>query len=237
MVDWTSYPDVDHMSRAAAGRICSRINAALRHEHTISLALPGGSTPQRMLEELTRKETIPWERITLFTADEHLRGAGSVLENGARLGRLFGPLGANVTPLLPPGWENLACACAGDAADARLQSVPWPPALACLGIGEDGHTASLLPGAEFEAAMSLRNPRRFVGLHPDPMPASAPFHRITITAAGLCTAGLLMILAIGPEKRRVLEHALAEIGAGEAKMPIARVIAQARCPVKVLWSP
>lgn len=236
-LEWNLYSDIQKMSSAAAGLIHSSLTAALRDNATISLALPGGSTPQRMLEELAACKEVPWHRINLFPVDEHLRAPDTLPENGSRLERLFGPLGARVVTLLPPGERPFDYRHAGDAADARLQSVPWPPLLACLGMGEDGHTASLLPGPDFDTAMSAESRRRFIGLRPNPMPASAPFDRITISAAALGSAGLLLVLIGGHEKRRVLEQAVVEARAGEARFPIASVIAQARTPVKVLWCP
>jgi 6-phosphogluconolactonase len=236
-MEMSLYSDIRQMSSAAALLIRSALIAGLRQDAAVSLALPGGTTPLQMLEQLAALDGIPWRRIALFPVDEHLRASHSPPENGARLERLFAPLGARVATLLPTGTEMGDYRAAGDAAEARLRSVPWPPAVACLGMGEDGHTASLLPGPDFADAMSCDSGRRFVGLRPDPMPASAAFDRITITAAALGSARLMMVLISGREKRRVLEQALSETRSGKAALPIGQAIALTRSPVKVLWCP
>lgn len=231
------YPNIQQMSAAAADLVRSALLAAAGQVPEVSVALPGGSTPRQMLEDLAAGDGIPWHRITLFPVDEHLRTRSTELENGARIDHLFAPLGARVLTLLQPGSQPRDYRAAGKEADARLGSSPWPPAIACLGMGEDGHVASLLPGPDFERAMSPDNDRRFLGLRPDPLPASAPFDRITMSAAALWSAGLLLVLISGPEKRHVLEQSLAEARAGEAATPIGRLVIGARSPVKILWCP
>ena len=97
-------------------------------------------------------------------------------------------------------------------------------ALAWLGMGEDGHVASLFPNTDPQ----VDDPARIRRLTPDPLPPEAPFDRISLTLPALLDSDRLMFVIRGEAKRQVFEAA----ARGEGDLPVARLLGAARQPVR-----
>ena len=124
---------------------------------------------------------------------------------------------------------------AGNPADARLQELPWPPDLAWLGMGKDGHTASIFAGPDLQSALDAPKARRAVGTMPEPLPEDAPVPRVTLTRAAILSARTILITITGNDKRELLEQAIAD--GHSSKLPIGRVLAEAEQPIDIHWCP
>jgi 6-phosphogluconolactonase len=196
--------------RAAARRAAELIAAAgatAATEHgTFSLAISGGRTPWAMLAILGDMETMPWGRTELFQVDERIAAPGSQERNLTHM-----VLGlsidhqASLRPM-PVTQRNL------DGA-AREYESSLPERLDCvhLGLGPDGHTASLVPGDPV-----LEVDDRYVALTED---AYEGHRRMTLTYPALDTARRIVWLVTGPEKREPLTKLLA----GDTSIPAGRV--------------
>lgn len=229
--EWWEYDDAAEMASAVAGDIGFIVESALEARDAALLALPGGSTAQPILAQLA-KAKLPWKRVTIIPTDDRLVPVDSELSNVRPLAKTFLPAGARVLPIAT---ENPDYRLAGNAADARLQDLPWPPDLVWLGMGEDGHTASIFAGADLQAALDAPKARRAVGVMPDPLPADAPVARVTLTRAAILSARTLTISIQGDKKRAVLEQAIAD--GQSSKVPIGRVLAEAEQPIDIHWCP
>jgi 6-phosphogluconolactonase len=220
-VQWKTLPSAEQLAATVVADVASVITDAVHARGRAVVAFPGGKTPLPMLEALAALP-LPWPQVTIIPTDDRLVPVSSVLSNVAVLTRLFDPLGATVLAL---GGDAVDYWAAGRAADAELQALPWPLDLVWLGMGGDGHTASIFVGPDLERAMAPSAGVRAVGLRPDPLPPEAPVNRVTLTGPAIAAARRVMLLITGAEKVALLERALAE---GETTAyPVGRVLAAA----------
>lgn len=189
---------------AIADWIEQRLQSALRSAPgKIAICLPGGSTPFPILAQLVARP-LAWERIAVWPGDDRIVPEDSPSSNVGRMRALLEPVGAEVVALT----ENA-----------------HPPhfALTWLGMGGDGHVASLFPNTDPRADDPLPLRR----LTPDPLPPEAPFDRLTLTIPALLDSDALMFVIRGADKRALFEAAQR----GEHDLPVARLLCAARMPV------
>ena len=169
----------------------------------VTITVPGGSTPFPIMEKLLDHE-LDWTRLVVWPGDDRIVSEDHAASNTGKLRKLFEPAGAEVVTL------------------NEMEGVP-PFALAWLGMGADGHVASLFPNTD----PKVDDARPVVRLTPDPLPPEAPFDRISLTMPSLLASDRLVFVLRGAEKRSVLDQAIA----GDHDLPIARLLAAARQPV------
>ncbi|MGE3691165.1 MAG: 6-phosphogluconolactonase [Novosphingobium sp.] len=168
-----------------------------------AIAVPGGSTPFPILAALAGRK-LAWSRLSVWPTDDRLVPLSHPASNAGRIAAILEPPGAQCVPLEP---------------GAR------PPhfALTWLGMGADGHVASLFPSSDPDPA----DPLPVRQLTPDPLPPEAPFARLTLTIPALLDSDELLFVIRGEEKRRLFEAA----ARGENDLPVARLLARAAQPV------
>ena len=169
----------------------------------VAIAVPGGSTPFPILAKLAGA-ALDWTRIAVWAGDDRMVAAEHEASNIGRIREVLKPSHARIVPLTP---------------DAR------PPhfALVWLGMGADGHIASLFPNTD----PRTDDPQRVRQLTPDPLPPEAPFDRITLTIPALLDSDAIVFVVRGADKRVVFDAAVA----GENDLPVARLLRAARQPV------
>lgn len=203
-------PPVNVIADAAdsdiAAWLAERLRSALAAPGRVAVTIPGGSTPFPILGELVNDRSIEWGRLVFWPGDDRLVPEDHPASNVGRMRKLLEPAGATVTAL----------------ADT---AVPPRFALAWLGMGEDGHIASLFPSSD-PRADDARAVRRIT---PDPLPPEAPFDRVSLTIPALLNSAELLLVMRGAAKRALFEAALR----GENDLPVARLLAARRQPVTV----
>ncbi|MDX3884070.1 MULTISPECIES: 6-phosphogluconolactonase [Edaphosphingomonas] len=229
--EWWDYDDADEMADAVAGDVGFIIESALDARGQALIALPGGKTPAPVFAKLANAK-IKWKNVTIIPTDDRLVAVNDPLSNVAMIARTFLPLGARVMPIVSEAATDHHAA--GKAADARLQDLHWPPDLVWLGMGADGHTASIFAGPDLDEALNGPKARRAVGVLPDPLPPEAPVARVTLTRAAILSARTILITLSGDAKRKVLEKAIAD--GPLSTVPIGRVLADAEQPIDIHWS-
>ena len=230
-VEWWEYDSLDELADAAAGDIGFIVESAIDARNASLIAVPGGKTGPAIFPKLAA-QNLPWKRVTVIPTDDRLVPMDSDLANVREIAKAFLPTGARVIPIAT---EIADYKLAGNSADARLQDLPWPPDLVWLGVGADGHTASIFPGPDLQDALDAPKARRAVGVMPDPLPEEAPVARVTLTRAAILSARTILITVTGQQKRELLERAIAD--GQSSKLPIGRVLAEAEQPIDIHWCP
>ena len=219
----------DALAEAAAGQITEALRAGLRSRGEASFAASGGHTPIPAFE-LLRQAPLAWEAVTVVPTDERWVDPSSPDSNEGmfRQHLLTGPAeDARLLPLWSPKHTPDAAAARADLAISSL--LPFDVAL--LGMGDDGHFASLFPGSPVLARGLDPDCERFCLTVPKGSPAP-PQTRLTLTLRALLDARTIILLIQGPSKRKAFDAAMA----GQ-DLPIRSLLVQDRAPVRVLWAP
>ena len=229
--EWWEYDSLGELADAVAGDVGFIIESAVDARGSSLIAVPGGKTGPAIFPKLIA-QNVPWKKVTVIPTDDRLVPMDDERSNIRAIGKAFLPTGARVIPIAT---DISDYKLAGNSADARLQDFPWPPDLVWLGMGIDGHTASIFIGPDFQEALDAPKARRAIGVMPDPLPAEAPVARVTLTRASILAARTVMITITGDEKRQVLEQAIAD--GQSSRLPIGRVLAEAEQPIDIHWAP
>jgi 6-phosphogluconolactonase len=208
----------DQLADAAADAIEAALQGALDARGRASLVATGGRSPGPVYDRLSRAD-LDWAHVAVTLSDErHVDGASPNANARLLRERLFqGPAAqAQYLPLT-------------DYAERVLRKL-LPFDAVMLGMGEDGHIASLIPGSPVlaqamdpdGAALTAESPQGF---------GSPPVARITLTLAALLQSRGIFLLIAGEAKRQVILRA----EAGE-DLPVRSILNQDRVPVRVLWT-
>ncbi len=222
--DWYAFEDGDAMAAACADRVADIIGSAIADRGYAVVAFPGGSTPVPAFELLAARP-LDWEKVTILPGDDRMVDHADKLSNFAMLERHFRSTGAKLVPLFADGEATAA------HANLRLDALPWPLDLVWLGVGGDGHTASIFPGPDYRDA--LTTDARALKVTPHPLPPEAPVARITLSAGAIRSARHRMVSLRGTDKRDVLLAAMSD--GNRSSYPIGAVLD--RTDTEFYWSP
>jgi 6-phosphogluconolactonase len=230
-LNWTIHSDAEAMARALADALDIALTARLTAPGRAALALAGGRTAPPVCRALAARQ-LPWSRVSVLPTDERWVAEAHADSNLRVLRECFAAAPAELRALVP---EAPGATPSAEVANAALADVPRFAAV-LLGMGADGHFASLFPGDPgLRAALSLDPPlpEPAVVIIPDPMPAAGPHPRISLTLARLLDTDRLLLAISGADKRAVIEQALS----APASLPVGALLTQMSCPVEIHWSP
>lgn len=227
MAELHEYPSRCEAARLLAASIAERLRAALAQRGEASLVICGGSSPVELFHALAG-ETLAWEQVTVVPSDERWVPLDHPDSNEAMIRRelLTGPAArARLVGLYrdtDSPEETL-----DDVAKA-LQDVPKPLDVVLLGMGEDGHTASLFPhDPDIAAKVEVTEPCLAAEVGPP--------RRLSLSLAYLCDARSIDILIFGDDKRRVFKTAEQE--GALAEYPVRGVLRHTDPIAQAHWAP
>ncbi len=220
----------DELAQRLARHIARRLREAITVRGHAVLAVSGGKSPVAMFEQL-RQQPVEWAHVSVLLVDERCVPHDHADSNTAlvRAHLLQGPAAAaRFVPFfdhVPATLDDRALDALADGANDRLAAHPWPMDLAVLGMGEDGHTASIFPRAPGLA-------RALHGSGPVTWqrPATAPHARLTLTLPALLATRELALSITGANKLAVYQQA--RLGADES-LPVSLVLNQHLTPLSV----
>lgn len=199
------YPDRSALVARSHTLVLDRIRAAIARQGTCSLALAGGSTPKPLYEALAQAD-LPWSQLQIFWGDERYvpvdhPDSNAGMAKAAWLDHV--PIPSDHIHIVPTGAEDPATDAASYEQTIRqvLGAADWPAFdIVLLGIGDDGHTASLFPHT---AALTVSDRLVTVGEK-----SGAP--RITFTAPLINHSHCVMFLVSGSNKQNALTQIFAQ---------------------------
>jgi len=228
-VTFEACADRQAASRAAAELLAGRLRDDLGHGGHASLVVSGGTTPADCFDLLSAT-ALDWARVTIVPSDERWVPADDPGSNEGLIRRRLlrdAAAAARLLPLYRPGVEPAA---APAAVERDLQALAGPFSAVLLGMGADGHFASLFPDyAGLPRALDPAAGARCTLVRT----AASPLLRISLTLAALLHAAQVVLLFFGADKRAVFERALA----GDGAYPVQALLTQSAVPVTALWAP
>ncbi|GGP23188.1 6-phosphogluconolactonase [Silvimonas iriomotensis] len=229
-LQWHEFASKDELDQGLAADIAKALNAAIAARGKASLAVSGGRTPAGMFKALS-ESAVDFSKVWITLVDERwvpVDHADSnertvrqnLLQGNAAAAHFVSPVSSAATP--HEGQAEI---------EARFAALPAPFDVLILGMGDDGHTASLFPdAAELEAACASTDLVAAV------TPPVAPHKRITLTLPTIAKAREVIVHITGEGKKTLLQTALTQDKPVTAQYPIRRVLDAVTGQKLVYWT-
>lgn len=214
----------------------AELSAALKERGQASFLVSGGSSPAPLYQRLSQIN-LDWSSISVALVDErwvdrdHPKSnetfvVDNLLQHQAAEAQLQGMKNSAGTPI-----EGLA------ECEAAYRKLPQPFDLTILGMGPDGHTASLFPHAEgLEKALDPESDELCAAINAHQSEVTGSFtERMTLSLAGLLKSRRLVLLITGEDKLKALRAA--QDGSDVSAMPVRAVLQQSKVPLDIYWAP
>ena len=230
MVEFT-FQNSEILVAELAAKIGQSLLKSIAAHGRASLAVSGGSTPKSLFKQLSAVD-IPWQDVVITLVDERWVAPSDPASNEQLVRQYLLQDRAAAATFI--GLKNSSpTATQGEAqCEQELRKIPQPFTVLILGMGNDGHTASLFPGsAQLAAATDMNSGKTCMAV----TPADAPHERMTLTLPAILNTEEIILHLTGSAKKEVLAKAQ-EAGPAE-DMPIRFVLRQEERPVLVYWAP
>jgi len=215
------YPDIESLSQGFADYASGVLQNTLARKPHATLVIPGGNTPRYYLPALA-KCALPWDRITVTLSDERWVDTNDEQSNEHLVKQHLMdhlPINTRFVELKTQHDDPFA---AVDAIHQRLDNLPLPLSLTVLGLGEDGHIASLFPGMNPD----LLSTQHCVAVEPP----IAPSLRVSLSLKMLAGSEHIALVVTGKAKRRLLVRVCED---PDPKLPIVWLLQRTQSSIMV----
>lgn len=223
------YSSSEQLTQDMVAHIVAALNKGITTRGTASIAVSGGKTPIPLFKLLS-EQSLPWHKVYITLVDDRWVNDTDdasneklvfnyLLQNQAKLAKFIGLKNSAPTPF--EGEQTT---------QQKLAEIPLPFDVVILGMGEDGHTASLFPHAEnLASGLDMNSGKKVIGM----TPLTAPLDRMTLTLPTILNSQNIYLLLVGESKKRVLEQATQ--GQDVFDMPIRAILQQDKVKVVGFW--
>lgn len=229
MFKLNEYGSSEQLTQDMVNHIVTELNNGITKRGVASIAVSGGKTPIPLFSLLSQQK-LAWNKVYITLVDDRWVNDtddasneklvySHLLQNEAKLANFIGLKNSATTPF--EGEQET---------DKKLAEIPMPFDVVILGMGEDGHTASLFPNAEnLAAGLDMSSNKRVVGM----TPLTAPLDRMTLTLPAILNSQNIYLHLVGKSKKDVLTKALD--GNDIVAMPVRAILRQDKVNVVGFW--
>ncbi|MET1218924.1 MAG: 6-phosphogluconolactonase [Glaciecola sp.] len=222
------FSDAASLTESFADRIVGIVQHALVEKGHATIVVSGGRTPIALFQTLSQAD-IAWENVTITLADDRWVDVHDDASNDKLVRTHLLQNHAAKASFITLKHDVEDAADAVELCEAALAAITLPFDVLILGMGEDGHTASLFPCSEqIAAGLDLNSNKKYIAVQP----TTAPHQRMSLTLPALLASRNIFLHLTGESKKDVILKALQ---ANEIDMPIKAVLD--RASVNLMWAP
>lgn len=223
------FENTSALDMSLADEVSDRLRQSIQKQGQGSLVLSGGRTPMGFFHQLSQ-QVLDWSKVTVTLADERWVNADHKDSNEKLVKENLLINEAYCAKFL--SLKNSAETAVSGEAELEAQLSKYGQfTVVILGMGDDGHTASLFPGADaLSAGLALNSGRSCIAV----TPTEAPHERISMTLPRLLNTERLIVHISGQNKQKVLDQANA--GNNVEELPIRAILQQTQVPATVFWA-
>jgi len=225
----------DELFSAVAKRCEVQLSQSINNNGKASFIIPGGTTPAPAFKKLANSN-LDWEKITVAQSDERWVEADHPQSNQGLTAKTLLIDNASIAGYLPMKNSASSTGEGLKECDASYGQLASPFSLTMLGMGLDGHIASLFPGSkEIEQGLDLSNQDLCIAIDASGCEVAGDYpKRMSLTMSAILTSELILLLVTGKEKLEVIQTAL--INNQPLVQPVAAILNQTNVPVEIYWS-
>jgi len=220
----------EELTEALASTIADYLTQGITTNGSATIAVSGGSTPVELFKKLSTQKLL-WEKVFICLVDERWVEPTDA-DSNEKLVRTH-LLQNNAKAATFSGMKNGAATAGAGAVEYEkiVGQLPLPFDILILGLGGDGHTASLFPGAEnLAAATDMQSGKMCMGI----APLTAPHERMTLTLPAILSSRQIFLHITGQDKKDVFDRAQQQ-GSPE-ELPIRFILNQNSAPFSIYWA-
>ena len=223
------FDSADTLATEFAQTLTDILKAGIEARGRASLVVSGGRTPAALFKKLSNTD-LAWDKVDITLADERWVDEDHDASNAASVRKNLLQNKAAAANFVTPKTDDDDASDAIAEVENRISSFSQPFDALILGMGEDGHTASLFPCSEQVAdGLNMSSGKICIAVQP----TTAPHQRISLTLPALLNSRNIFLHLTGEAKKDVLKDALANNT--ELEKPVTAVVN--RAPVTLMWAP
>ena len=231
----------EKLFEAVANRCAQQISRGIEKQGRANIIVPGGTTPAPVFEKLAAM-SLDWHNVSIIPSDDRWVDATHTQSNQKLISESFLRDKASKAVLIPLKNEAVTPQAGVEQCEANLEEVIRPYDFVLLGMGNDGHFASLFPGiSNLTQGLNLNNCNKAIAIDASGCPVAGEItDRISLTLSTLVDSHVIAILVTGEEKLKVIDACFEQVNANAVdaeSFPMTHLLKQSKTPVEIYWAP